>query len=62
MMERKEDLARLMTREQGKPLKAARNEVQYGADFLLVVRRGGQAGLRGDDSGPAARPAFYRAS
>jgi succinate-semialdehyde dehydrogenase/glutarate-semialdehyde dehydrogenase len=35
MMARKEDLARLMTREQGKPLKAARNEVQYGADFLL---------------------------
>jgi len=35
MMARKEKLARLMTREQGKPLKAARNEVQYGADFLL---------------------------
>lgn len=35
MMERKEDLARTMTEEQGKPLKAARNEVQYGADFLL---------------------------
>ena len=35
MTERKEALARLMTREQGKPLKAARNEVQYGADFLL---------------------------
>ena len=35
MVERKEDLAYLMTREQGKPLKAARNEVQYGADFLL---------------------------
>jgi succinate-semialdehyde dehydrogenase/glutarate-semialdehyde dehydrogenase len=35
MMDRKEDLARVMTREQGKPLKAARNEVQYGADFLL---------------------------
>lgn len=35
MMERKESLARLMTIEQGKPLKAARNEVQYGADFLL---------------------------
>jgi len=35
MMERKEALARLMTEEQGKPLKAARNEVQYAADFLL---------------------------
>ena len=35
MVERKEELAKLMTREQGKPLKASRNEVQYGADFLL---------------------------
>jgi len=35
MMDRKEELARVMTLEQGKPLKAARNEVQYGADFLL---------------------------
>lgn len=35
MMAQKEALAELMTREQGKPLKAARNEVQYGADFLL---------------------------
>ncbi len=35
MMENKEHLARTMTEEQGKPLKAARNEVQYGADFLL---------------------------
>ncbi|MEM7018130.1 MAG: aldehyde dehydrogenase family protein, partial [Pseudomonadota bacterium] len=35
MVERKEELAQLMTKEQGKPLKAARNEVQYGADFLL---------------------------
>lgn len=34
MLERADDLARLMTREQGKPLKAARNEVRYGADFL----------------------------
>jgi succinate-semialdehyde dehydrogenase/glutarate-semialdehyde dehydrogenase len=33
--ERSDDLARLMTSEQGKPLKAARNEVKYGADFLL---------------------------
>jgi succinate-semialdehyde dehydrogenase/glutarate-semialdehyde dehydrogenase len=35
MMERKEALARLMTEEQGKPLKAVRNEVQYAADFFL---------------------------
>ncbi|MEE4600841.1 MAG: NAD-dependent succinate-semialdehyde dehydrogenase [Desulfobacteraceae bacterium] len=35
MMERQEDLAQLMTREQGKPIMAARNEVRYGADFLL---------------------------
>ncbi|MEM7361218.1 MAG: NAD-dependent succinate-semialdehyde dehydrogenase [Pseudomonadota bacterium] len=34
MLERKQELAELMTREQGKPLKAAQNEVQYGADFL----------------------------
>ncbi len=35
MLDKKEDLARIMTMEQGKPLTAARNEVQYGADFLL---------------------------
>jgi len=35
MLERKEDLAHTMTLEQGKPLRAARTEVQYGADFLL---------------------------
>jgi len=35
MMERKGELAKIMTTEQGKPLKAAMGEVQYGADFLL---------------------------
>lgn len=35
MLEQKQQLAELMTREQGKPLRAALNEVQYGADFLL---------------------------
>jgi succinate-semialdehyde dehydrogenase/glutarate-semialdehyde dehydrogenase len=35
MQERREDLAKLMTSEQGKPLRAARNEVGYAADFLL---------------------------
>ena len=34
MTEQKEHLARVMTEEQGKPLKAAMGEVQYGADFL----------------------------
>ncbi|MEB1807875.1 MAG: NAD-dependent succinate-semialdehyde dehydrogenase [Bacillaceae bacterium] len=36
MMEKKEQLAVMMSKEQGKPLKAARNEVKYGADFLLL--------------------------
>ncbi len=35
MMDNLEHLARVMTQEQGKPIKAARNEVKYGADFLL---------------------------
>jgi succinate-semialdehyde dehydrogenase / glutarate-semialdehyde dehydrogenase len=35
MLERAEDLARLMTTEQGKPLRTARIEVQYAADFLI---------------------------
>jgi succinate-semialdehyde dehydrogenase / glutarate-semialdehyde dehydrogenase len=35
MVEREEDLALLMTAEQGKPLRAARNEVRYAADFLI---------------------------
>lgn len=35
MVERKEHLATVMTTEQGKPLKAARAECQYAADFLL---------------------------
>ena len=35
MTERSEMLAQLMTAEQGKPLKAARAEVNYAADFLI---------------------------
>lgn len=35
MLARKEHLAELMTTEQGKPLRAARNETQYAADFML---------------------------
>ncbi|MDG1683799.1 MAG: aldehyde dehydrogenase family protein, partial [Luminiphilus sp.] len=35
MMSQQRELAELMTREQGKPLKASMNEVKYAADFLL---------------------------
>lgn len=35
MMDRREELATLMTKEQGKPLRMARTEVSYAADFLL---------------------------
>ncbi len=35
MLERTEDLAALMTAEQGKPIRAARIEVKYAADFLI---------------------------
>jgi len=35
MLERREELARLMTEEQGKPIRMARNEIGYAADFLL---------------------------
>src|SRR5690625_4371733 len=35
MLARQQELAETMTREQGKPLRAAMNEVRYGADFLL---------------------------
>jgi succinate-semialdehyde dehydrogenase / glutarate-semialdehyde dehydrogenase len=34
MLERQEELAQLMTQEQGKPIRAARIEVGYAADFL----------------------------
>ena len=35
MTARRDELAHLMTAEQGKPLRMARNEVTYAADFLL---------------------------
>lgn len=35
MLERREDLAKLMTEEQGKPLRMSRAEVTYAADFLI---------------------------
>ena len=35
MLERADELAKVMTTEQGKPLRTARIEVQYAADFLI---------------------------
>ena len=35
MLERREDLATLMTEEQGKPIRMSRTEVTYAADFLI---------------------------
>ena len=35
MMERQESLAKVMTEEQGKPLRTAGLEIQYGAEFFL---------------------------
>jgi succinate-semialdehyde dehydrogenase/glutarate-semialdehyde dehydrogenase len=35
LTDRSEELARVLTTEQGKPIKAARNEVKYAADFLI---------------------------
>jgi len=35
MLERSEELAKLMTSEQGKPIRAARTEVKYATDFLI---------------------------
>lgn len=56
MLERRDDLARIMTLEQGKPLRMARNEVQYAADFLKLVRRGGEACLWQHDPVAAKGP------
>ncbi len=54
MLERQESLAVLMTKEQGKPLKAARNEVKYAADFLLWFSE--EAKRNYGETIPSARP------
>jgi len=54
MLEHKSELAALMTSEQGKPLKAATNEVQYAADFLLWFAE--EAKRTYGETIPSARP------
>lgn len=53
MLAEKQELAHLMTTEQGKPLRAALNEVQYAADFLLWFAE--EAKRIGGRSIPSAR-------
>ena len=54
LMENQEDLAQLMTAEQGKPLTESRGEVAYGASFLEWFAEEGKR-VYGDVI-PAARP------
>jgi len=54
MLDNKAELAALMTSEQGKPLKASANEVQYAADFLLWFAE--EAKRSYGETIPSARP------
>ena len=54
MLDNKTELAALMTSEQGKPLKASANEVQYAADFLLWFAE--EAKRSYGETIPSARP------
>ena len=53
VLDNAEDLARLMTLEQGKPLTESRGEVQYGASFLRWFAEEGKRG--GGDIMPSVR-------
>lgn len=54
MLERREDLAQLMTREQGKPLAESRGEITYAASFMEWA--GEEAKRVYGDIVPASRP------
>ena len=62
MLERRGDLAKLMTSEQGKPLRGGPQRGRLRRRLPAVVRRGGQAGLRPDDPLGPGRPALHRAA
>ena len=59
MLERAEELARLMTTEQGKPLRTARNEVRYAADFLIWFAEEAKRVYGADDPVVPGRPALH---
>ena len=50
-----EDLGRLISREQGKPLAEGRGEVAYAVELRRVVRRGGDTRQRRRDSRAGGR-------
>lgn len=54
MLERREALAQLMTAEQGKPIRMARNEIGYAADFLRWFAE--EAKRNYGETIPSARP------
>ena len=54
MMANQEDLAVLMTVEQGKPLAESRGEIAYGASFIEWFAEEGEARLRRHDPGAGA--------
>ena len=62
MMANQEDLAVLMTVEQGKPLAESRGEIAYGASFIEWFAEEAQARLRRHHPGAGARPPHRRAS
>ena len=53
MIANQDDLALIMTSEQGKPLAEARGEIDYAAGVRRVLARGGQARLRRDHPEPS---------
>ena len=60
IMAAQEDLARIMTAEQGKPLAESRGEIAYGAIVHRMVRRRGQARLWRRDPAQPKRPPHHR--
>ncbi len=60
IVEHADELALLLTKEQGKPLSEAKGEILYGAGVRGAVRRGSNAHLRRDDPHPQGGCAHRR--
>ena len=61
MIEHEEDLARILTAEQGKPLAEARGEIRYGASFVKWFAEEARRIGGIDDPVSDARPPHPRA-